>query len=184
MPIDLLGSLQFLSIAALVAFILYRRIRRNIGRQPARTVRLWVRIGIFAAIGAAILFQASSNLNNWIGAGLGAALGIAIAVYALPHTAFETTSAGNFYTPNLFIGLGLSTLLVGRVGFRFFGASLVLQNAAAQAHEGQQPLTNGLAHAFDNPVTIALFFVTAGYYVCYCFCVFRHFQMQASPGRQ
>src|SRR4051812_23955726 len=95
---DLHGGIQVFAIGALVLFIVYRRVRRNIGRQPARATRLWIRIGIFAVIGAAILMQANASPNTWIGAGVGAAMGAIIAIYALRHTAFETTPTGNFYT--------------------------------------------------------------------------------------
>ncbi len=177
MPHDLHGLLRALGITLLVAFILYRRIRRVIGRQRVRTTRLWIRVGIFTILGGVILFFGAGSLNNWIGAGLGGVLGVAIAYYALRHTAFESTPDGFFYVPNLYIGLGLSALLIGRLAYRFLGATL-LQSAAAP---DQPPPRNPFAHTFDNPFTIGLFFVTAGYYVCYYVGILRHFQKLDAP---
>ena len=45
----------------------------------------------------------------------GLALGVPLGLYGLHLTRFETTPEGRFYTPNPYMGVGLSMLLAGRV---------------------------------------------------------------------
>ena len=83
------------------------------------------------------------------------------------------------YTPHLYIGLALSALLIGRLGYRFISNALLAADAPPDA-----PPRNSFAHAFDNPLTIALFFITAGYNIYFCFSVIRHFQKQDLPPQE
>ncbi len=184
MPQDLHGILVAIGTAVLVVFLIYRRVRRNVGRQPVSMKRLWIRVGILTAICLAILFQASVHMNNWLGAGVGALIGVAVAIYALRRTVFETTPEGNFYTPHLLIGLALSGLLIGRIGYRFISNAYLLQNAAANPDSVPQPPGNSFTHAFDNPLTIGLFFITAGYNIFFCYSVIRHFQKKITPAQE
>jgi hypothetical protein len=64
---------------------MYRRVRRNIGRQPVNTRRLQLRIGIFVMIGAPVLFFSLSDMTL-LGALLGGfAGGAALAYLGLEH---------------------------------------------------------------------------------------------------
>ena len=95
---------------AVLAFAIYRRIRRNIGRQALSPGRLTARIGIFSLIGALVLFAALRDLNL-LGAMLaGLAGGVALAWFGLRHTQFEVTPEGRFYTPHTYIGAFVSAL--------------------------------------------------------------------------
>jgi hypothetical protein len=143
-------------IVPLLAWRIYTRVRRNIGRQPLRPTRLKVSIGIFATI--VILFALGSLrhlpvLGSLLG---GLALSIPIAFYGLKLTKFEDTPQGKFYTPNTALGIGISTLFIGRIAYRFLTVS-----AAADLPAAQTPLP------FQSPLTFFLFGLSAGYFIAY-----------------
>ena len=55
----------------------------------------------------------------------------ALALLALRHTAFERTEAGIFYTPSKWIGLGVTALLLGRLGARLIVAYRIAEESLA-----------------------------------------------------
>ena len=139
-----------------VAWRIYRRVRRNIGRQQLRPTRLKVSIGIFTAI--TLLFAIGSLFHlPAFGALLGGlALSIPIALYGLKLTRFEDTPEGKFYTPNTALGIAISAVFLGRIAYRF----LVLYTAM----DLQGPTTPA---PFQSPLTFFLFGLSAGYFIAY-----------------
>jgi hypothetical protein len=91
----------------------------------------------------------------------GAVLGVGGAFIGLRHTKFETTDKGHFYTPNTYIGVGLSLLLVGRMIYRM--ASLYNATPAA-----------GQPAPFQSPLTLFIIGLTVGYYLAYLTGLFVH----------
>src|SRR6476620_10980727 len=88
-----------------IAWALYRRVRRNIGRQPLRPMRMQWRIGILGVVGALILLTAMRDMNLF-GAMIAGVVGAAaLGWFGLRHTKFESTPQGNFYTPHTYIGM-------------------------------------------------------------------------------
>src|SRR5437879_10868254 len=113
-------------VTTFVAWRIYVRVRRSIGRQPLQPRRMVARIVIFSVvtllIGAASVFY----LPSLAGLGIGLLLGVPLAVAGLRLTRFEKTEAGSFYTPNTYLGLAVTLLLVGRIAYRLtvvFGGS-------------------------------------------------------------
>lgn len=86
----------------------------------------------------------------------GFALGVPLAWWGVELTRFEVTPEGKFYTPNTWIGLGLTLLLVGRVTYRL----TALWGAAPL--DGQMP-----PEPLQSPLTLVMFGLTAGYYVVF-----------------
>jgi hypothetical protein len=74
----------------------------------------------------------------------------------LQLTRFEFTESGHFYTPNLYLGLGLTSLLAGRIIYR-----LLVLNSGAPSPGNSQP------QFMQSALTLYLFGVTAGYYLAY-----------------
>jgi len=145
----------------LMAWSIYRRIRRNIGRQPLRPRRIMVSIVIFSVISAAI-FSASLHLPKLaLGLGGGLLLGALLGFAGLRFTKFETTETGHFYTPNTHIGVALSVLFIGRMAYRFWAAPDV-----TIASHGPP--------AFQSPLTLFIFGLIAGYYLVYYIGLFVH----------
>ena len=65
-------------VSAMVVWAIYRRFRRNIGRQAVNFRRLQLRIGIFLGIGVLVLLVAANDMTL-----LGALLGGVVAGAAL-----------------------------------------------------------------------------------------------------
>jgi len=145
---------------SLVAWRVVRRVRKNIGRQPVQTKRMIARIVIFSAI--TLMFGVFGYLFHpsvllWLGGGL--ALGVPLAFLGLHLTQFEETPEGHFYTPNTYIGIGLSVILVGRILFRMVKVSS-LSGASASS-------TQPLANITQSGLTLFFFGLVAGYYIAY-----------------
>ncbi len=139
-----------------IAWRVYRRVRRNVGRQPLHPTKLKVSTGIFVAITlifAAVAYQHLPVLAALAG---GIVLSAGIAWYGLRLTRFECSPAGNFYTPNTALGIAISTLFIGRIIYR----TLVL-STGIQLNGAVPPAP------FQSPLTYFLFGLTAGYYICY-----------------
>ncbi len=147
-------------IGALVLFSIYRRVRRNIGRQPLRPGRMQFRIVMLSIAAVLIAFGASRDMNL-LGALLaGVAGGAALGWFGLQHTKFEATAQGNFYTPHTYIGAAVSVLLIGRIAYRLLTVYPAM-HAASQAD--QDPF----ASFQRSPLTLAILGVVIGYYVFY-----------------
>ena len=145
-----------LGLVALVAWRMYSRIRRLIGRQRLSRPRLWISVCSFPAL---VLLLAFLSFNLYAIAALvaGVVVGAALGAYGLRLTKFEKAADGFFYTPSAHIGVALSLLFAGRVLYRI----VELYFPAAQ--------TAGPPTDFArSPITLALFGALAGYYVAYC----------------
>jgi hypothetical protein len=153
-------------IGCFILWAIYRRVRRNIGRQPVRPARMRSRMLLLTVIGALIALGATRDFTL-LGAMLaGLAAGAALGWFGLQHTRFEKTAQGEFYTPHTYIGLFVSLLLIARIAYRLLSI-LPSMHAAAQADQ------NPLAAFQRSPLTLAIFGVLIGYYVCYYAGVLR-----------
>jgi len=153
-------------LTALVLWAIYRRVRRNVGRQRIEPGRMKFRIGVLTAVGALIALVA---LRDWylLGAMLaGIAAGVLLGWIGLRETKFEASDQGRFYTPHLYIGLFVSGLLIARVAYRFL-AVYPSMHAAAQTDQ------NPFAAYQKSPLTLAILGVVIGYYVFYYAGVLR-----------
>ncbi|MGH8280105.1 MAG: DUF1453 domain-containing protein [Gammaproteobacteria bacterium] len=156
-----------LLLAALVLFVIYRRFRRNFGRQPVRPKRMIVRIVLLAVICVLALASPFHGFEGDAAATIGAVVGIALGFWALAHTRFETTAEGRFYTPNGYIGMIVVALFIGRLIYRFIVIYPLMHAAAREAAQNPQLQSSPLGAYERNPLTLGLFFLLAGYYICY-----------------
>ena len=147
-------------VAAFVLFAIYRRVRRNIGRQRVQPVRMRSRIILLGVVGGLVLAGATRNLQLFEGMLAGIAGGTALAWLGLRHTQFETTEQGSFYTPHTWIGLAVSALLIGRIAYRF----MVVY---PMAHAASQAGANPFAAYQRSPLTLAIFGIVIAYYIAY-----------------
>ena len=143
-------------VLPLIAWRVYVRVRRNIGRQPLVRRSLRIRIVVWSVLLA--LFAAIGALHPiaLLGLGAGVVLSIALAWVGIRFTRFESTSAGDYYTPNTIIGVLISLLLVARIAYRM---SVIFSRTA---DVGAPPATT-----FANPLTLGIFGLMAGYYIAY-----------------
>jgi hypothetical protein len=156
--IDASNLPRIAAVTAVVAFGMYRRVRRNIGRQPLTATRQYVRMGLFAVLCVALTFlrPLQPAAVAYIGSGL--IIGAAIGWFALRHTEFSSTPEGCFYTPHLYIGLAITALFIGRLLYRM----VLIYGTVADAANGTAPAPD------NNPLTLGILFLTASYYIVYC----------------
>ncbi|HEX3395206.1 MAG TPA: hypothetical protein VHS76_00815 [Steroidobacteraceae bacterium] len=155
-----------LILAILLVFLIYRRFRRNFGQQPMRPVRMVVRIVLLLVVGCLLLPSAlrSAALMSAVLGGI--AVGVALAVWGAAQTRFLRSSGQLFYVPHTYTGVAVSFLFLGRLIYRLvqmYGN----MHAAHAAGAGSPSPALAPAGMLKSPLTLGLFFVLMGYYVCY-----------------
>jgi hypothetical protein len=170
MPPDFSQIGPFL-FAALVVFAIYRRFRRNFGRQLLRPGRMTLRIVLLAAVGCALLPLALRSAQYLWAEIAGAALGIGLGLWGAQRTRFMMYGGRLHYLPHTYTGIAVSLLFLGRLAFR-----VVQVYAGVPApHVADAPLADSMdpSLAFAptamvrSPLTVGIFFVLAGYYGWY-----------------
>lgn len=154
----LIGTILF---CGLIAWGIHRRLRRNIGLQKLRPVRITISILFFSVASAVLLVLSLGILKLMLGIGGGLTLGVALGFVGLRLTHFEKTEEGHFYTPNTKIGVALSLLFLGRLAYR----SWAVPHATGAPHTPP---------AFQSALTYFLFGLIAGYYIVYYIGLFVH----------
>jgi hypothetical protein len=150
----------------LIAWGVYRRIRRNIGRQPLRSGRLIFSLSVFVIVTLLLLGLSLLANQMLLGIGGGLVLGASLGVLGLRLTRFETTTEGHFYTPNTSIGVALSLLFLGRILYRIW-----ITRDAMAGHVQPQ--------LFQSPLTFFIFGLLAGYYIVYYGGLIQHARSKA-----
>ena len=140
---------------------IYRRVRRNIGRQKLQPRRILFSIVIFSLISALFIALSLQQMHLLLGIGGGLAIGVILGFTGLRLTRFETNDEGHFYRPNTHIGVALSLLFAGRMLYRLW----VFRDAATAS--GHPP-------PFQSPLTFFIFGLIAGYYIVYYIGLFVH----------
>jgi hypothetical protein len=155
-----------LVVSALVAWRLHRRIRKNVGRQPLQSKRTILKIVFSVGISLLVLLLYFPSQRSLLGFTAGILLGVPLAWYSLRLTKFESTPEGQFYTPNTYIGLGLSVLLVARVTYR-----ITLTSTATRTSD-RYPLGT-----LQTAITLLIFALLTSYYIAYYVGVLRHIKL-------
>jgi hypothetical protein len=157
-------------LVPLIVWRVYLRVRRTIGRQPWQPRRLVGRAIFFGVISGLYALAVMTNPTRLAALAGGMLLGVPLAWWGLHLTEYEETPEGKFYTPNLWIGLTLTLLFVGRLAYRLGTTSL----AGFQWPTTGGPMPGGSSPAlFSSPLTVAIFGLTAGYYMAYNLDVVR-----------
>jgi hypothetical protein len=154
-------------LAALVVYGVYRRFRRNFGRQLLRPARMMVRSVLLAVIGCCLLPMALRSAQFLSGELVGAALGIGMALWGAQRTRFQMYEGRLHYVPHTYTGIAVSLLFLGRLVFRFVQV-YAGYHATADHLQATYPSQGFLPAAMvRSPLTVGIFFVLVGYYVCY-----------------
>jgi hypothetical protein len=129
-------------------------------------VRMQVRIVLLLVIGC-LLLPAALHSAAFISAVLaGIVAGVALAMWGAARTRFLRVSGQLYYVPHTYTGIAVSLLFVGRLVYRLLQASSTMHGthaaAADSANQGFAP-----AGMLQSPLTLGLYFVLMGYYVCY-----------------
>jgi hypothetical protein len=151
-------------VAALIVFAVYRRLRRSFGRQPLRPGRMVFRI-VLLSVFALLLAPTALRSSAFAAAALsGLAAGILLAVWGASRTRYEIVGAERYYIPHTYTGIAVSLLFVGRVAYRLLQTYELTHGIRAA---GPATPTAGPAGYVSSPLTLGLFYVLVGYYVCY-----------------
>jgi MFS family permease len=151
----------YIVFGGLMAWSVYRRVRRSIGRQQLRPRRAIVRLVILCAASVLIALAGLQFPRILLGFGGGLLCGAILGFVGLKLTQFETTEEGHFYTPDTRIGVALSLLLAGRIIYRM----VVLSNTDLAANH-PPPM--------QSPLTYFIIGLTIGYYIVYSIGLFVH----------
>jgi len=169
------------SFVALIIFVLYLRLRRTFGRQVLSPVRMTIRMCLFAIVAALLLPSALRSAAFAGAAAAGVAVGVVLALWGASRTRFERAGEHLYYLPHTYTGVAVSLLFVGRVSYRLLQAYHITPDAgiAPAAPFGMPPGamapsaiapsgSSSVLYGFvGSPLTLGVFFVLAGYYVCY-----------------
>jgi len=157
-------------IIGIFAWSIYRRVRRNLGRQPLHPRRAKRSLVILSLVSAVIVYTSLQNTNLLLGFGGGILLGALLGFIGLKLTHFETTDAGHFYTPTTHIGVALSVLFVGRMVYHYIpGHAVAAQNPAMP---------------FQSPLTLFILGLTVGYYLVYQTGILIHNHDKNNPAKK
>jgi len=132
---------------------------------------MMVRIVIFAVIGSLIGSIAIHNMRLLEGLGGGVIAGAALGLLGLRLSRFELDPVkGDCYVPNPYIGALITALLLARLAWRFAMLSPQLQDPT-----GSTPPIHG-PDVGQSPLTLAMFGLLVGYYICYYAGLLIHHQ--------
>jgi len=152
-------------IAIPVLFVIYLRFRRSFGQQPLRPVRMQVRIVVLLVIGCLLLtavFRSAAFISAVLA---GIVAGVALAMWGAARTRFLRVSGQLYYVPHTYTGIAVSLLFLGRLVYRLIQ---VTGNAHAIHTAAPDSASQGFAAGLlQSPLTLGLYFVLMGYYVCY-----------------
>jgi hypothetical protein len=162
MPAHLTNYLVMLPI---LAWIVWRRVSRQFGRQPIRRKRMVFRIVLFCVIGAALALSGFQRIELAEGLAGGVLIGAALGLLGLRLTRFEVDPIkGDCYVPNPWIGALLTILLLGRLVWRLLVVWPQMQHAPAAAQVGAYPMQ---PMGTLTPLTMLVIGLLVGYYIVY-----------------
>ena len=156
--------------AVLIPLMVYRRLRRSFGRQPFRPTRMILRMIILALLGASLVRAAFSSGGLSAAEIVGAAVGLALALWGASRTRFLTQNGQLYYVPHTYAGIAISLLVIGRIGYRLaqvYSAGGLLPAGTGAAAPGQSVAGAAPPSIVRSPLTVGIFFVLIGYYLCY-----------------
>lgn len=144
---------------AVIALVLYRRIRRTIGFQLFSARRLRFRLVLFAVIGVLLLATGIAHPIRYLADAGGIAIGTILAYFAIRHSEFERRGKELYFRTHIGIQTAVVALFIGRIAYRLLFFAPAGQTAAANQDPMQQ--------FTKDPWTAAVFFILVAYYIGY-----------------
>jgi hypothetical protein len=164
------SNIQLVLILCLIAFGVYRRVRRTVGWQVFRPRSLTIRSVILCVVG--VLFLAIGGLHpvSLVSDIVGILLGVALAYVGANLTRYEHRGGRLNYLPNPWLGAIVTVLFLGRLVYRmyplFTGGTDALQNASGN---GANPWTGMSGSSWAAGFMMIMF----AYYVTYAILLLR-----------
>jgi hypothetical protein len=142
----------------IIAFILYRRIKRSIGFQPYKKSRLITRIVIFSIVIVLLLITSALHPISYLYDAVGIILGIVLVIYAMKHSTFEMRNDTLFYRTHIWIESFVIFLFLSRFAYRI--VSMMHLKSQIDMNNPQNA-----GYYSKDPVTLSVFFLLAAYYI-------------------
>lgn len=159
------ATITLLVLLPLIAWRIYSRVRRLVGRQRLSAIRPWLTIIIFPILIVLIGVLTLSHSERLALLAFGLTVGVVLGNFGLRRTKFDASPEGMFYTPNAHLGIALSLLLVGRIAYRFLEIFVLTPQLL---HTPQR-----MDDFARSPLTLIIFGFLAGYYVTYAVGLLR-----------
>lgn len=175
---DLFGTVLFFG---LMLFFVYRRFRRNFGRQPLKRGKLKFRIWLLGIIGGLLLIPSFFSTLSLIATVAGLGMGVGLAVWAAKHTRFEKQDEKLYYIPHTYAGMVVTALFLGRLLYRIFVLTpSFLSVATLDAASVSPGDLGGFSAISHSPLTRCVFYILVGYY-CYYYWYVLHESEHMKP---
>ncbi len=129
-----------------------------------------LRIGLFSALGLALIAPAARSVAGAAAVSAGLAAGISVAAWAARRTRFEVRDAKLYYVPHAYAGIAVSLLFLGRLVYRYAAGLYV---SAPPPSDPAAAMSRSLGEISGSPATLAVFFILAGYYSYYYLYLLR-----------
>ena len=156
---------NYLIMLPLLAWIVWRRVNRQFGRQPIQRKRMIGRIVVFAVIGGVLSLAGFHSVQLAEGLVCGMLIGALIGLVGLRLTRFEIDPIkGDCYVPNPWIGALLTVLLLGRLAWRFLVVLPQMQQASGAAAQNAGFQAQSVSY---SPLTMLVVGLLVGYYIVY-----------------
>ncbi|HEY4128672.1 MAG TPA: hypothetical protein VGN70_11535 [Gammaproteobacteria bacterium] len=164
-----------------VLFILYRRFRRNFGKQKLNRGYMLFRMVVLCVLGVLLLIPTFFSQELAVMTIIGTAAGVCLGVWAARHTRFMREDGVLYYLPHSYVGMIVTALFVGRLGYRILMMSQphMMNGVTMDMNPGMSDL-GGMSTIYHNPWTRLVFFILIGYYVYYYWFVL-HESKQLKP---
>lgn len=157
---------------ALFSFVIYRRVRRNIGWQELNPRRLVVRTCIFFIIGLIFLSVGLTHPISLISDVAGIIAGILLAYYGASLTTFEKREKHYYYRPNTWIGSTVTFIFLARLIYRFY--RMYTSGLLTTSVSNQQPSSyQNIGAAVGSSWTAGLLLIMFAYYIFYYLIILK-----------
>lgn len=151
-----------------ILFLIYRRFRRNFGRQKLGHKRLKFRLWVFSILGLLLLLPALFSPLRALATAVGLGIGVSLALWAAKHTRFEKQDGTLYYIPHSYTGMVVTALFLGRLLYKVLWVSHSMFAGLGVDSGGFSPWDfGGFGAISSNPVTRCIFYILVGYYIYY-----------------
>jgi hypothetical protein len=159
---------NYLIMLPLLAWMVWRRVSRQFGRQPIQRKRMIFRIVVFSILGGVLALSGLHKIELAEGLLGGALIGGAIGLLGLRLTRFEVDPLkGDCYVPNSWIGALLTVLVLGRLAWRMMVLWPQLQQASTAASNPMADYSGQPMGYASSPLTMLVLGLYVGYYIVY-----------------
>ena len=149
-------SLGYVALGSLIAWRVYARVRKMVGRQRLSRYRAPVTLVVFSTLVVLVVLPSLAHPAQLAWLPVALAGGMALGVFGLQRTRFEVIpKEGFFYTPSTSLGIALTLLFVARIAWRLFEVATAPQVPRSGSEFARSPLT------------LSVFGLLAGYYIAY-----------------